>query len=203
MALDKKNSQKYQLIIDAAVTVIADHGYHAAQVSKIAKEAGVADGTIYLYFKNKEDILVSLFRTKMGGFISAIEERMATCPNAEEKLRQIVHMHFNQFSAQPHLSVVMQLEMRQSARDLRLQINEVLKVYVHLMEDVIKSGKEEGTFSQNLDEKLGRQMLFGTLDEMVTNWVMKERKYDLRDLSKPAFEMLLGAFKSGSLSTDA
>ncbi|AXF55837.1 TetR/AcrR family transcriptional regulator [Salicibibacter kimchii] len=202
MASDKKNSQKYQLIIDAAVTVIANHGYHAAQVSKIAKEAGVADGTIYLYFKNKEDILVSLFRTKMGGFISAIEERMETCHNAEEKLWQIVQMHVTQFSAQPKLSIVMQLEMRQSARELRLQINEVLKMYVHLMEDVIRSGKEEGIFNQNLDEKLGRQMLFGTLDEMVTNWVMNDRKYDLRNLSTPAFEMLLAAFKSGSLRKD-
>ncbi|SDI59334.1 TetR/AcrR family transcriptional regulator [Natribacillus halophilus] len=195
MALDKKNSQKYQLIIDAAVRVIARNGYHYAQVSKIAKEAGVADGTIYLYFKNKEDILVSLFRMKMGAFISAIEKRMTTCANAEEKLQQIVDMHFTQFSAQPDLSVVMQLEMRQSARDLRLQINEVLKMYVHLMEDVIETGKEEGIFSPHLDEKLGRQMLFGTLDEMVTNWVMKDRKYDLRTLSNPTFNMLLAAFK--------
>ncbi|MBB6448296.1 TetR/AcrR family fatty acid metabolism transcriptional regulator [Geomicrobium halophilum] len=196
MALDKKNSQKYQLIIDAAVRVIARHGYHHAQVSKIAKEAGVADGTIYLYFKNKEDILVSLFRMKMGAFISTIKERMSTCSNAQEKLQQIVEMHFRQFSDQPDLSVVMQLEMRQSARDLRIQINEVLKMYVHLMEDVLQTGKEEGVFHKDLDEKLGRQMLFGTLDEMVTNWVMKERKYDLKALSRPVYEMLYAGFRN-------
>src|SRR4051794_14081424 len=73
----KKNKPKYMQIIDAAVVVIAEHGYHQAQVSKIAKQAGVADGTIYLYFKNKEDILISLFEEKMGTYIEKIEAMMA------------------------------------------------------------------------------------------------------------------------------
>ena len=64
-----KERPKYRQIIEAAVEVIADNGFHASQVSKIAKKANVADGTIYLYFKNKEDILISVFREKMGTFI--------------------------------------------------------------------------------------------------------------------------------------
>lgn len=66
----KKEKPKYNQILDAAVEVIAENGFHRSQVSKIAKKAGVADGTIYLYFKNKEDLLVSLFQNKMGNFTS-------------------------------------------------------------------------------------------------------------------------------------
>ncbi|GAK05171.1 fatty acid degradation regulator YsiA, TetR family [Geomicrobium sp. JCM 19037] len=198
MAVDKKNSEKYHLIIDAAVRVIAKHGYHHAQVSKIAKEAGVADGTIYLYFKNKEDILISLFRLKMGTFISTIEERLKSCKTADEKLRYLVEKHLSQLSDQPDLAVVTQLELRQSARELRLKINDVLKGYVHVMENVIDEGKEEGVFQDQLDTKLARQMLFGTLDEIVTNWVMKEGKYDLSELAPSTYRMLLAGFQKTS-----
>ncbi|EZH66782.1 MULTISPECIES: TetR/AcrR family transcriptional regulator [Geomicrobium] len=198
MAVDKRNSEKYHLIIDAAVTVIAKHGYHHAQVSKIAKEAGVADGTIYLYFKNKEDILISLFRLKMGTFITTIEKRLETCFDAKEKLRFLVEMHLSQLAEQPDLAVVTQLELRQSARELRLKINDVLKGYVQVMENVIDEGKAEGIFQEQLDTKLARQMLFGTLDEIVTNWVMKEGKFDLESLSQETYHMLLTGFQKSS-----
>ncbi|MFL6558744.1 MAG: TetR/AcrR family transcriptional regulator, partial [Bacillus sp. (in: firmicutes)] len=81
----KKSKPKYMHIIDAAVIVIAENGYHQDQVSKIAKQAGVADGTIYLYFKNKEDILISLFEEKMGSFIEKIDTMIAGKGSAAEK----------------------------------------------------------------------------------------------------------------------
>src|SRR5699024_5898940 len=80
----KSNKPKYQQIIEAAVKVIAENGYYASQVSKIAKEAGVADGTIYLYFKNKEDVLVSVFEEKMGQFINKIAKETSEQANAND-----------------------------------------------------------------------------------------------------------------------
>src|SRR5690625_7271565 len=104
----KKLRPKYKQIIEAAVTVIAKNGYHAAQVSKIAKEAGVADGTIYLYFKNKEDILVSLFKEKMGQFIERISVSIKPLQRADEKLHQLITMHFLQLAEDHNLAVVAQ-----------------------------------------------------------------------------------------------
>src|SRR5690625_3736940 len=92
----KKNKPKYKMIIDAAVKVIAENGYHSSQVSKIAKEAGVADGTIYLYFKNKEDILVSVFEEKMGQFIEKIAEAIKNTENVNDKLLTLIQMHYGQ-----------------------------------------------------------------------------------------------------------
>ncbi|SHG80021.1 TetR/AcrR family transcriptional regulator [Ornithinibacillus halophilus] len=177
--MDTKNKPKYKLIIDAAVKVIAENGYHNSQVSKIAKEAGVADGTIYLYFKNKEDILVSVFEEKMGQFIEQIATAINEKQTADEKLSTLVHMHFSQLASDHHLAIVTQLELRQSNIDLRLKINKVLKPYLIVIDEIIKEGIEEKLFREDLNIPLVRQMVFGTLDETVTNWVMKDEKYDL------------------------
>lgn len=175
----KKNKPKYKQILDAAVEVIAENGYHNSQVSKIAKVAGVADGTIYLYFDNKEDILISLFQEKMGQFIERIEEATKDIENADDKLLALIKMHFSQLSENPSLAIVSQLELRQSNKHLRLKINEVLKRYLNVIDQILLEGIEQGIFHDHLNVRLVRQMIFGTLDEVVTNWVMKDQKYDL------------------------
>ncbi|MED4162164.1 TetR/AcrR family transcriptional regulator C-terminal domain-containing protein [Halalkalibacterium halodurans] len=193
--MGKKKGPKYDQIIDAAVQVIAEHGYHQAQVSKIAKVAGVADGTIYLYFNNKEDVLISLFQEKMGRFVDKIRSQMNEATDVEEKLKILVNMHFKQLAADHKLAIVTQLELRQSNTELRLKINEVLKGYLNLLDELLMEGKEKGYFFQELDTRLARQMIFGTLDEVVTNWVMKDCKYDLTALVKPVHQLLLGGLR--------
>ncbi|QKY69616.1 TetR/AcrR family transcriptional regulator [Lentibacillus sp. CBA3610] len=175
----KKNKPKYNQIIEAAVEVIAENGYHASQVSRIAKKAGVADGTIYLYFKNKEDILISVFEEKMGQFIEKIAHGISEKSTADEKLFTLMEMHLRQLAEDRHLAIVTQLELRQSNTRLRLEINQVLKPYLVVIDDIIKEGIQEKVFREDLSIPLVRQMIFGTLDEIVTNWVMKEQKYDL------------------------
>ncbi|MBL4951187.1 TetR/AcrR family transcriptional regulator [Neobacillus sp. OS1-32] len=190
----KKTKPKYMQIIDAAVVAIAENGYHQAQVSKIAKQAGVADGTIYLYFKNKEDILISLFEEKMGTFIEKIEQMIAGKKTATEKLLKMIETHFELLSADHHLAIVTQLELRQSNKDLRLKINDVLKGYLKVIDKILIEGKENGEFSNNLDIRLARQMVFGTIDETVTTWVMNEEKYDLKALASPIHNMFINGF---------
>jgi TetR/AcrR family transcriptional regulator, fatty acid metabolism regulator protein len=187
----KKNRPKYMQIIDAAVVVIAEKGYHQAQVSKIAKQAGVADGTIYLYFRNKEDILISLFQEKMGNFIELIEGKIAGKTTAVEKLLMLVESHLEWVAEDSHLAIVTQLELRQSNKDLRLKINDVLKGYLKLIDKIVVEGIERNEFRKNLDVRLARQMIFGTIDETVTTWVMSDTKYDLLSLSKSLHQMLV------------
>lgn len=189
----KKHKPKYNQILDAAVIVIAENGYHQAQVSKIAKQAGVADGTIYLYFKNKEDILISLFQEKMGEFVEKIRLKTAGIESAVEKLFVLIETHFTLLSENHHLAIVTQLELRQSNKDLRLKINEVLKGYLQAIDEVLKAGVEQGEFRSDLNIRVARQMVFGAIDEVVTNWVMSEHKYDLVALSKTVHELLIGA----------
>ena len=187
----KKDRPKYKQIIDAAVVVIAENGYHQAQVSKIAKQAGVADGTIYLYFKNKEDILISMFQDKLGIFISSIEEEMDRVSSAKEKMLVLVRKHFEILSEDKHLAIVTQLELRQSNKDIRYKINDVLKGYLKLVDSILIAGKEQGEFQPDLDVRLARHMVFGTLDEIVTTWVMNEQKYDLNKQAEPVHHLII------------
>ncbi|PID07233.1 MULTISPECIES: TetR/AcrR family transcriptional regulator [unclassified Sporosarcina] len=191
----KRTKPKYKQIVDAAVIVIAENGYHQAQVSKIAKEAGVADGTIYLYFKNKEDILISVFREKMAIFVENIEEILKKDLPIAEKLQLVVENHFTVLQEDPHLAIVTQLELRQSNKDLRFQINNVLKEYMVLLDTLLEEGVEKGELSPKLDLRLARQMLFGTMDETITSWVMNEQKFNLISLAPKVSYMLLHGYK--------
>jgi TetR/AcrR family transcriptional regulator, fatty acid metabolism regulator protein len=192
----KRDRPKYKQIIDAAVIVIAENGYHQAQVSKIAKEAGVADGTIYLYFKNKEDILISVFREKMAIFITNLQEVLDKDLDTSERLLKMIANHFRVLHEDRHLAIVTQLELRQSGKKLRLRINEVLKDYLDLLDVILVEGIENGELSSTLDVRLGRQMVFGTIDETITSWVMNDQKYDLMKLSPEVHRLLLNGMKA-------
>ncbi|AFI29378.1 transcriptional regulator of fatty acids degradation (TetR/AcrR family) protein [Bacillus sp. JS] len=178
-------------IIDAAVEVIAENGYHQSQVSKIAKQAGVADGTIYLYFKNKEDILISLFKEKMGQFIERMEEDIKEKTTAKEKLALVISKHFSLLAGDHNLAIVTQLELRQSNLELRQKINEILKGYLNILDGILTEGIQSGEIKEGLDVRLARQMIFGTIDETVTTWVMNDQKYDLVALSNSVLELLV------------
>jgi TetR/AcrR family transcriptional regulator, fatty acid metabolism regulator protein len=194
----KKRGPKYNQIIDAAVTVIAENGYHAAQVSKIAKQAGVADGTIYLYFANKEDLLISLFQEKMGEFIKKMEAELKDIQSMEQKLFLLIQSHFQLLAESEHLATVTQLELRQANKRLRESIAEVLKPYFLLLHAILREGMEAHTVSANIDIRLAAQMIFGSVDETVTNWVINNQKYDLVALAKPLHDMLINGIQNKS-----
>ncbi|MHA6259402.1 TetR/AcrR family transcriptional regulator [Sporosarcina sp. CAU 1771] len=192
----KRDKPKYKQIIDAAVIVIAENGYHQAQVSKIAKEAGVADGTIYLYFKNKEDILISVFREKMAIFTNNLRVILDKDIDTSEKLLKMIESHFRVLNEDRHLAIVTQLELRQSNKDLRLKINEVLKEYLSLLDNILKEGINNGELTVGLDVRLARQMVFGTMDETLTSWVMNDQKYDLIKLSTDVHKLIMNGMRA-------
>ena len=192
----KRDKPKYKQIIDAAVIAIAENGYHQAQVSKIAKQAGVADGTIYLYFKNKEDILISVFQEKMGVFVDNLQDIIKNGSSSSEKLAQMIENHFKVLSDDRHLATVTQLELRQSNKEVRLKINAILKEYLKLLDEILIEGMLSGEFNPTMDVRLARQMVFGTIDEITTTWVMNEYRYDLLALSSKVTQLVLNGLKA-------
>jgi len=192
----KRNKPKYKQIIDAAVVAIAENGYHQAQVSKIAKQAGVADGTIYLYFKNKEDILISVFEEKMGLFVDKLNDIIKNGNSSSECLTQMIENHFQVLSNDRHLATVTQLELRQSNKEIRLKINAVLKNYLVLLDQILIEGMLSGEFNPTMDVRLARQMVFGTMDEITTTWVMNEHRYDLVALAPKVTQLVLNGLRA-------
>lgn len=194
--LVKKDKPKYKQIVDAAVVVIAENGYHQAQVSKIAKQAGVADGTIYLYFKNKEDILISVFEEKMAVFVEKLEQILVRDIPAVDKLGLMIESHFSLLASDLHLAIVTQLELRQSNTEIRMKINGVLREYLLLLDKILVKGMEDGEFDGQMDIRLARQMVFGTMDETITTWVMNDHKYDLVELAPKVHRLLMKGIRA-------
>lgn len=191
----KRDKPKYKQIIDAAVIAIAENGYHQAQVSKIAKQAGVADGTIYLYFKNKEDILISVFQEKMGVFVEYLQEIIQNGESSTDKLSKMIDNHFKVLAHDRHLATVTQLELRQSNKELRLKINSILKEYLKLLDEILIDGMVKGEFNSTMDVRIARQMVFGTIDETITTWVMNEFRYDLIETAPKVRHLLINGIK--------
>lgn len=178
-AMTSRKNEKYALILDAAQKVIAENGFYGSQVSRIAKEAGVADGTIYLYFKNKEDILISLFQSRLGELVAMLGESIRETDTADEALRKVCETHYRVLENNVDLAYVTQIELRQSSLELRKAIGLAVKPYIELIEHILRKGVEEKSFRPDLDVKLTRLLIFGAMDEVVTSWLIAGRKYSL------------------------
>lgn len=185
MAVSRED--KYEKILDAAIEAFAEVGYHSCQVSKIARIAGVADGTIYLYFKNKEDILVRLFAERMGDFIQLIRSRMESCQDTRSRLSAIVHTHLTHMENNRSLATVTQVELRQPNSSLYSAIALPLRDYFRLVEEVIEEGIRQKEIIPSVNIRIVRQMIFGTIDRATTDWVFARSE---RSLSKDAEGML-------------
>lgn len=189
----KRTGEKFKVIIEAAVRVIADNGYHGSQVSKIAKEAGVAEGTIYLYFENKEDILISIFRNKLGEFISTAPARLNDIENSFEKIAYLIYLHFFRLQNNRKLAHVLQIELRQSDKSIRKGISEVVMEYYRIIENIVLEGIQKGYFRPDLDPKIARKVIFGTMDEVATCWVLSSHNYNILNMAEQVYNALAQA----------
>lgn len=186
--------EKYQKILDAAIEAFAEAGFYPCQVSKIARIAGVADGTIYLYFKNKEEILIRLFEERMGDFIQLMRRELETSQNTRMRLKAIIMTHFSYMENNRSLAIVTQVELRQPNPSLRSAISGPLKEYFRLIEEVI----EEGIRCQEIrpvNVRIARQMIFGAIDETTTSWVSAHSGRTLSQDAECMLDLLSGALR--------
>src|SRR6266403_4819579 len=137
-----RDPDKPQQIVDAAIRVFARNGYLNLRVSHIAREAGIASGTIYLYFRTKEEILVTLFRDKMAAFVAALRKEIAGEPEAPAKLRRLVRLHFETLEAHPDMAEVVQVELRQGQKFFRGASAHEISAYFDLIGSVLQEGAE-------------------------------------------------------------
>lgn len=187
----RRSDDKRQRILHAAVKVFARKGYFAAKVSEIAHRADVADGTIYLYFKNKEDILVSLFDELMAEHIAKARLELERVEGAPAKLRAIAVHHLSMLGANRDLAIVFQVELRQSTKFMERFTASWLQDYFAVVTSVIEEGQRQGTLRADVPRKLVAKAFFGVLDEMVTSWVLSGKDYDLAQLAGPVVDLLL------------
>jgi TetR/AcrR family fatty acid metabolism transcriptional regulator len=171
-----KDETKHQKIIQAAAKVFAEKGFYNSRVSEIAKEANVADGTIYLYFKNKDDILISLFEEEFGRIVENIRKELTREINALDKIHRFAFAHLSIVSDTPHLAEVLGVEVRQSGKFMKEYINRPFMEYLNLIRSIFVEGQESGLIRKDLTPGVMKRALFGALDEMGRYWILSSRK---------------------------
>jgi len=191
-----RNSDKYQRILDGAVAVFAEKGFFTSRIADIADRAGVADGTVYLYFKNKEEILMSAINTAFDGFMSLARTELKKLADPAERLRRLAFLHLDAMGSNRNLAVVFQMELRQSARFLSEFSHHHMVEYLELVREAIRDGQARGIFRPQMSDKYAANCFFGALDEMVTSWVLSGHEFPLANAADVVVDIFLNGMRT-------
>jgi TetR/AcrR family fatty acid metabolism transcriptional regulator len=185
-------ADKREAILRAAIDTFAARGFFNAQVADVARSAGVAAGTVYLYFRGKDDLLISIFERTMKEAIAAGRASVAARATPLERVHEIVRLHLERLGRDRALAVVFQVELRQSTKFMERFSATYVREYIGIIRDVIADGQAAGVFRKEINPTLAAKMLFGALDEMATNWILSRRKYSLAADADAVVDMFVG-----------
>jgi TetR/AcrR family fatty acid metabolism transcriptional regulator len=191
-----KTDNKHDRILHAAIEVFAENGYFNSRISDIAKKADVADGTIYLYFKNKEQILMAAIDYAFTIFMNAAKTELATISDPRQRLTRLAALHLESLGANRGLAMVFQTELRQSARFLSDFSHHRLIAYFDLIREVVRDGQAAGQFRKEVSDKIFANCFFGALDAMVTSWLLSERDYNLGGAADAIVDVVLNGMET-------
>ena len=187
----RRPNDKYQRILEAAIKVFAEQGFFQSTIAQVAREAGVADGTIYLYFKNKDDILVQFFNYKTKQVFSGFREEVKKGENAVEKLRNLVRRHLAEFQRDRNMAILYQSETHQSKRMAEEQIREMSSMYLDIVAEIVEQGQQEGLMRKNLYSSLVKRFILGAVDEVINTWIHAGGDYDLVSMADPLVDLFI------------
>jgi TetR/AcrR family fatty acid metabolism transcriptional regulator len=185
----KDKNDKYHRILEAAVKIFARQGFRQSTVAQIAREAGVADGTIYLYFKNKDDILVQHFRFKIQQVFDRFREEVNRAETSVDKLRNLVRVHLAEFQRDPDMAVVYRVETHQNQRLAEEQIRAMSKMYLDIIAEIVEQGQQEGFIRRDLYLGLVKRFILGAVDEVIGTWLHSGGTYDLVSMADPLVDL--------------
>lgn len=188
--LQKNKSEKYNKILNSAGAVFAEYGFYKATIAQIAARAGVADGTLYLYFKNKDDILYQFISFKTDVVFKKMRAAVEKGQNAEEKLRYLIRCHLEEFQNDKNMAIIFQSEVRY-LRDIQSQIKDISKMYLDLLSDIIEQGQIEGSMRQDLFVGLVKRFILGAVEGVISTWVSADGRYDLVSMADPLVDLYL------------
>ena len=165
---------KRERILKAAIKVFAKNGFYATRVSEIAKAAGVADGTIYLYFKNKDDVLITIFEEGIERLLTILREVAESEDPFEDRIQRIIELQLGLMEEQRDLAEVVTVNLRQSSRLLKQYATPLFMQYIDVIAGVVRDGQEEGAFRKDLNPRVVARSLFGAIDAILLTWALGE-----------------------------
>ncbi len=175
-----RSQDKYIRIIQAATKVFARKGFYHSRISDIAKEAKVADGTIYIYFENKDAVLIALFEEQMKAVIDNMVSKLEREPDCVRKLEIFASTHLELIEQNKDMAEIIQVELRQSGKFMKEYKNEGFARYLDVIADIVRQGQAQGVFKKEVIPNVFKRAFFGALDEMSRFWVLSSRRhYDI------------------------
>jgi len=195
-------ADKREAILRAAIDVFAERGFFNAQVADVARAAGVAAGTVYLYFRGKDDLLVSIFERTMRAAIADGRACVAPLTDPIAQLREIARVHLDRMGRDRSLAVVFQVELRQSTKFMERFSSTLLREYLGIIRGIIAAGQASGAFRKELNATLASKLFFGGLDEMATNWILSRRKYALAGEADAIVDIFVGGISASANAAD-
>ena len=188
-------ADKREAILRAAIKVFASKGYFNSKVADIAGEAGIADGTVYLYFKSKDEILHSIFDRAMADFIAEGKRELAEITDPAEKLKRIAELHLERLGADRDLAIVFQVELRGSTKFMQEFSAAGFGEYLEIIRGTIADGQKSGDFRTDIKAITAAKLYYGALDEMVTNWILSKRTYPLAPMAVEVLKVFFGGMR--------
>jgi TetR/AcrR family transcriptional regulator, fatty acid metabolism regulator protein len=176
---DSPLANKRDALLRAAIDVFAERGFFNAQVADVARAAGVAAGTVYLYFRSKDDILIQLFERTMREAFAEARDAVAGVRDPAERLRLFARLHLARLGRDRNLAIVFQVELRQSVKFMERLSSTLLRDYLGDIRTAFADGQAAGVFRADFNPTTAAKMFFGALDEMATNWILSQRRYSL------------------------
>ncbi|HUU40758.1 MAG TPA: TetR/AcrR family transcriptional regulator [Desulfatiglandales bacterium] len=194
--MKEKDNEKHAKIITAATKIFAKKGFFKSKVSDIAREAGIADGTVYLYFKHKDDILISLFEEKMREVLDNMKKQLSLEDNPLSKIERFALLHLRLIENNKDVAEIIQVELRQSGKFMKDYTNTQFFEYLDLIGDIIQEGQEKGLIREDIIPGIAKRAFFGALDEMSRAWVLSKRhKYDIETAAKQISSYFINGIK--------
>ena len=196
-AAEARKRDKRRQILDAAVTVFAEKGFHKSRVSDVARAGGVADGTIYLYFKSKDAILIAIFEEAMALMISGVKEAIAELSDPLERLRRFALHHMENVESGRETAKVLQVELRLSNTFMKEYKPTALQEYLDIVGDAIVEGQAQGIVRSDVNPIIARRAFFGALDEIAMQWILTPRaRYGLRESAEQIAELFVRGLRA-------
>lgn len=168
----RRSRDKRDRILKAAVKVFAKNGFHATRVSEVAKAAGVADGTIYLYFKSKEELLVSLFEDRVSKLLTFMRESLPKTEGAPQRLRAVIDMQLGLLEGERDLAEVITVIIRQSTRLMKEFAAPQFLAYLDAIAKIVQEGQASGDFRTDISPHIAARAIFGALDGITLTWAL-------------------------------
>jgi TetR/AcrR family transcriptional regulator, fatty acid metabolism regulator protein len=189
---------KRDALLRAAIDTFAARGFFNAQVADVARSAGVAAGTVYLYFRSKDDLLISIFERTMTEAIAEGRQSVSRLADPEARLRELARLHLGRLGRDRPLAIVFQVELRQSTKFMERLSATRLRDYLGIIRDIIAEGQAQGIFRKQVNPTLAAKLLFGMLDELATNWILSRRRYSLVSQADSSVDLFIGGLASAA-----